>query len=57
MSWTAEYDDIEIAKLLLKKEDTRIDNGEDEYITLVIRALENKSLNLMNLLIPRDKIL
>jgi ankyrin repeat protein len=56
MSWTAEYDDIEIAKLLLRKENTRIDDGEDKYTTSLIRASEHKSLNLMILLVPRDKI-
>ena len=55
ISWTAEYDDLEIAKLLLEKKNTRIDDGEDEHQTSLIRALEKKSLNLMKLLIPRDK--
>lgn len=55
ISWTAEYDDLEIAKLLLKKKNIRIDDGEDEHTTSLIRALEKKSLNLVKLLIPRDK--
>ncbi|KAJ6159236.1 hypothetical protein N7485_012062 [Penicillium canescens] len=55
ISWTAEYNDLEIAKLLLKEKNTRIDDGEDEHTTSLIRALEKKSLNLMKLLIPRDK--
>ncbi|KAJ5320599.1 hypothetical protein N7508_000882 [Penicillium antarcticum] len=55
LSWTAEYDDLEIAKLLLKQKNTRIDDGEDEHTTSLLRALEKKSLNLVKLLIPRDK--
>jgi ankyrin repeat protein len=56
MSWTVEYNDLNIAKLLLEKKNTRIDDGDDEHTTPLIRALEKKSLYLIQLLVPRDKI-